>query len=66
LPDLTYWPAARLYHRWPDTNLLDTWFYSIQAIELLAGGVNLSLMALNIRDGVQMVRTRSKSAESKG
>jgi hypothetical protein len=32
----------------------DTSFYLLQAIELLAGAVNLSLMALNIRDGLRM------------
>ena len=59
-------PAALYLNHLATAGQFDTWFYSIQAIELLAGGVNLSLMALNIRDGVQMVRTRSKSAESKG
>lgn len=32
----------------------DTWFYSVQAVELTAGGINLSLMGLNIRDGMLM------------
>ena len=29
-------------------------FYSIQAIELLAGAINLALMSLNIRDGLRL------------
>jgi hypothetical protein len=29
-------------------------FYGVQAIELLAGAVNLSLMSLNIRDGFRL------------
>ena len=29
-------------------------FYSIQAIELIAGAINLALMALNIRDGLRL------------
>lgn len=29
-------------------------FYSVQSIELLAGGINLFLMSLNIRDGLML------------
>ncbi|MGP0060689.1 MAG: hypothetical protein ACLPID_15520 [Beijerinckiaceae bacterium] len=29
-------------------------FYAVQAIELIAGGVNLALMALSIRDGLRL------------
>jgi hypothetical protein len=29
-------------------------FYAVQAIELVAGAVNLTLMSLNIRDGLQL------------
>ncbi|SON51827.1 hypothetical protein [Vibrio tapetis] len=29
-------------------------FYSVQALELLAGGTNLILMGLNIKDGIKM------------
>lgn len=32
----------------------DTSFYIIQAIELIAGAVNLAMMGLNIRDGLKM------------
>lgn len=32
----------------------DTAFYTIQGVELLAGAVNLSLIGLNIRDGLRM------------
>lgn len=59
-------PAALYLNYLATAGQFDTWFYCIQAIELLAGGVNLSLMALNIRDGVQMVRARNKRVESKG
>jgi hypothetical protein len=31
-----------------------TLFYSIQAVELIAGAVNLVLMSLNIRDGLRL------------
>lgn len=39
----------------------DGWFYSVQAIELIAGAVNLSLMGLNIRDGLKMSRRRKQA-----
>ena len=29
-------------------------FYAVQALELAAGAVNLTLMSLNIRDGVRL------------
>ncbi len=29
-------------------------FYSIQAVELIAGAINLALMSLNIRDGLRL------------
>lgn len=32
----------------------DGLFYSIQAIELIAGAINLALMSLNIRDGLDL------------
>lgn len=32
----------------------DTTFYAVQALELLAGAVNITLLGLNIRDGFKM------------
>jgi len=34
----------------------DASFYAVQAIELIAGAVNLTLMGLNIRDGLRLTR----------
>jgi hypothetical protein len=34
------------------------WFLTIQAVELIAGLVNLALIALNIRDGLALTRGR--------
>jgi hypothetical protein len=43
----------------------DTAFYAVQAVELLAGATNLSLMGLNMRDGFAMTsRRRRRTAES--
>ncbi len=40
----------------------DTAFYAVQAVELVAGAGNLSLMGLNIRDGFAMTRRRRAPA----
>jgi hypothetical protein len=36
-------------------------FYVVQGMELIAGAVNISLLALNIRDGLKMRRSRLRS-----
>jgi hypothetical protein len=33
---------------------LDTYFYAVQGVELVAGAVNITLMSLNVRDGIQL------------
>ena len=35
-------------------------FYGVQAIELVAGAVNLTLMSLNIRDGLSLTANRRR------
>lgn len=47
-------PAALLLDRWAAAGQLDGMFYTVQAVELLAGAANLTLIALNIRDGVRL------------
>lgn len=37
----------------------DTIFYSVQVLELLAGAVNFSLLALNMRDGLRLSGRRT-------
>ena len=32
----------------------DTWFYAMQALELIAGATNIVLMSLNARDGLRL------------
>lgn len=42
----------------------DAVFYAVQALELLAGGVQLSLMSLNFRDGLKLAgKLRSQANE---
>ena len=47
-------PAAILLDRWASQGAFDNWFYLVQAVELLAGATNLTLMGLNIRDGLKL------------
>ena len=47
-------PSAIFLDRWASSGSFDTAFYLVQSAELLAGAVNLTLMGLNIRDGIRM------------
>ncbi|MGJ8662879.1 MAG: (4Fe-4S)-binding protein, partial [Marinicella sp.] len=47
-------PAAFYLENKASIGAFDVWFYVIQSIELLAGASNLSLMFLNIQDGLRM------------
>ena len=47
-------PAAFYLESKAANGAFDSWFYLIQAVELIAGASNLSLMFLNIRDGLRM------------
>ncbi len=43
-----------MLNRWALAGSFDTTFYAVQALELLAGATNLTLMGLNVRDGLRM------------
>jgi hypothetical protein len=47
-------PSAIFLNRWAAAGAFDTTFYAVQALELLVGAVNLTLMGMNIRDGMKM------------
>lgn len=47
-------PCAIVLNRWAAAGSFDTAFYVVQAVELLAGATNLTLMCLNVRDGLRM------------
>ncbi|HPE58974.1 MAG: hypothetical protein KDI15_09355 [Thiothrix sp.] len=47
-------PCALFLDHWASAGTLDTRFYVVQGIELLAGAVNLILMGRNMRDGLRM------------
>lgn len=59
-------PCAVFLNRWAATGTFDTDFYVVQAIELLAGAVNLTLMGLNMRDGMRMTGRLRASPASAG
>lgn len=50
-------PAAFFLQSRAVAGNFDTWFYIAQAVELLAGGSNLALMGMNLRDGLRLRRT---------
>lgn len=47
-------PTAIFLDRWATAGAFDTTFYLVQGVELLVGFVNLTLMGMNIRDGLKM------------
>lgn len=47
-------PCAVFLNHWAAAGTFDSTFYAVQALELLAGPVNLVLMGMNIRDGMNM------------
>jgi len=42
-----------------DGGLFDGWFYSVQALELAAGAVNIWLLGANMRDGLALSRRKT-------
>ncbi|MCU0775571.1 MAG: hypothetical protein MUC74_14055 [Ideonella sp.] len=60
-------PCALVLDRWASAGRFDGAFYVVQAIELVAGAVNLALMTLNARDGLRLAgRLRSGPADTGG
>jgi len=47
-------PAAICLNQWAALGMFDARFYAVQALELVAGATNLTLMGMNIRDGLKM------------
>ncbi len=46
-------PCAIFLDRWAAAGSFDASFYAVQTVELVAGAINLSLMSLNVRDGLK-------------
>ena len=51
-------PSAWLLASWANAGRLDSAFYALQGVELLAGAVNITLLALNLRDGLRLRRQK--------
>ena len=47
-------PSALFLADRANAGTFDAWFYGMQAVELTAGAVNLTLIGRNIRDGLRM------------
>lgn len=47
-------PCAIVLNRWAAVGSFDATFYGVQAVELLAGAINLTLMGRNVRDGLRL------------
>ena len=55
-------PCAVVLDRWAAAGSFDASFYLVQVLELVAGAVNLTLMGLNVRDGLRMAGRRRVAA----
>jgi hypothetical protein len=47
-------PSAYMLAAWANAGHFDSGFYALQGLELLAGAVNIGLLVLNMRDGMQL------------
>lgn len=59
-------PAALFLASKAAAGEFDTPFYAVQAIELVAGAINLTLLGLNMRDGIKLARPRRRRASAEG
>lgn len=59
-------PSALYLHSLAIVGDFDTTFYIVQAVELLAGAINITLMSMNFRDGIKVSKAKkSNSTKSK-
>ena len=47
-------PCAIFLASRANANLFDTTFYTVQGVEIVAGAINLTLMGMNMRDGLRL------------
>ncbi len=47
-------PSAFVLATWANAGRFDGAFYALQVLELLAGATNITLLALNMRDGLKL------------
>ncbi|TGQ65480.1 hypothetical protein EN829_025450 [Mesorhizobium sp. M00.F.Ca.ET.186.01.1.1] len=63
---LVLMPSAFLLNSFADAGRFDTLFTIVQAIELIAGAVNITLLSLNMRDGLSLRRKPLRPAAQAG
>jgi hypothetical protein len=56
-------PCAIVLDLWASAGAFDARFYLVQAVELVAGAINLALMTLNLRDGLRLRSLRLRSLQ---
>ena len=54
-------PAALYLSVKAQAGAFDTRWYSVQAVELIAGGVNIVMLSLSMRDGLRLTGARRSS-----
>lgn len=54
-------PAALFLSAKASAEQFDLIFYAVQGAELLFGGINITLLALNMRDGLKMTHARRRA-----
>lgn len=47
-------PSAWMLASWANAGRFDGTFYALQGVELVAGAINITLLALNMRDGLRL------------
>lgn len=47
-------PSAFVLASWANAGRFDGAFYALQGLELLAGAANITLLGLNMRDGLRL------------
>lgn len=47
-------PSAFVLSSWANDGRFDSTFYALQGLELLAGAVNITLLVMNMRDGLRL------------
>jgi len=58
-------PCALILNHWAANGQFDTTFYLVQALEILAGITNLTLLSLNMRDGLKLTGKLSPKRAAK-
>jgi len=47
-------PSAYVLALWANAGRFDSAFYALQGVELVAGAINITLLVLNMRDGLRL------------